>query len=700
MKRATRLLAGAALVMVALLVAVVVAIATADWNRLRPTVNERVSAALGRPFAINGDLSVGWRRAADQPGWRGLLPVLQVSAADLRLGNPEWAASPGFAVFERVDFHLGLLPLLARRVLIPRIDVTRPAVWLERASDGRATWTFDQHDEPEGARWKLDIGEIAFDRGTLKLDDSVQALHLEAELTPLEAAIPFRDIVGKRGAADAEKEKEKEKEKDKDEDYGPAVDVDATPDYAFGWRVRGRYRERAFSGEGKTGGLLALHGNGLPFPVQADVRFGATRVVLAGALVDPRALAGFDLDLRLSGASTADLYPLTGVPLPDSPPYATAGRLSARLEGAEGASRFRYRNFTGRIGDSDIQGDLTYTSGAPRPSLQGELKSRLLRLADLGPLIGVGQTTNGDRPQPSDRVLPAAPFRTERWRQMDADVRFNGQRIERGEDLPFTDLQTHLRLNDGVLLLDPLQVGVAGGKVEGTVRLDGRKTPMAGRAQLQARRLSLKKLVPGFEPMQTSLGELNGEATLEGKGNSVAALLGSADGEFRVILDEGAISRGLMEIAGLNVGNYVVGKLFGDEEVKINCAVADFGMQDGVANSRLVLFDTENARVDLDGTVNFADERLDLQVRPQSKGGLRLLSLRSPLYVRGRFKAPEAGVQTGPLLARGAGMVALGVAVAPAAALLALVAPSTDRDNPCVPLLQQMKAENGKPARR
>ena len=31
-----------------------------------------------------------------------------------------------------------------------------------------------------------------------------------------------------------------------------------------------------------------------------------------------------------------------------------------------------------------------------------------------------------------------------------------------------------------------------------------------------------------------------------------------------------------------NVGNYVVGKIFGDEDVKINCAAADLGIKDGL----------------------------------------------------------------------------------------------------------------------
>ncbi|MNY06550.1 hypothetical protein D3C86_1393120 [compost metagenome] len=41
---------------------------------------------------------------------------------------------------------------------------------------------------------------------------------------------------------------------------------------------------------------------------------------------------------------------------------------------------------------------------------------------------------------------------------------------------------------------------------------------------------------------------------------------------------------------------------------------------------------------------------------------------------------------------RGAGMVALGVIAAPAAGLLALVAPSGGEPNQCAPLLEQMKS--------
>uniref|UniRef100_UPI0031D8FA09 AsmA family protein n=1 Tax=Saccharothrix mutabilis TaxID=33921 RepID=UPI0031D8FA09 len=132
-------------------------------------------------------------------------------------------------------------------------------------------------------------------------------------------------------------------------------------------------------------------------------------------------------------------------------------------------------------------------------------------------------------------------------------MEFTGKRIVHSADLPFTDLYTHLVLTDGELSLEPLRFGVAGGKLDAQIRLNGRTTPMEGRAKLTARNFKLKQLFPTFEPMKTSFGELNGDADISGRGNSVAALLGTSNGDLKMLINDGAISRGLMEIAGLNV---------------------------------------------------------------------------------------------------------------------------------------------------
>ncbi|GID03870.1 AsmA family protein [Pseudomonas sp. 008] len=680
MTRTRKMLAWTSASLVVLLAVLVLIIAFFDWNRIKPPLNAKVSEELHRPFAINGNLAVVWQREPDEGGWRAWVPWPHVVAEDLSLGNPDWSKQPQMATLKRVELRISPLALLTQRVTIPRIDLTEPNADLQRLADGRANWTFkfdpkDPNAEP--SNWVLDIGAIGFDKGHVTLDDQSLKTRLDLLIDPLGKPIPFSDIVGDKAAK-------------------TALEKGGSPqDYAFALKVKGQYHGQNLAGQGKIGGLLALQDAAKPFPLHAQMKIADTSVELAGTLTDPLNLGALDLRLKLAGASLGNLYPLIGVTLPDTPPYATDGHLTAKLHESGGAV-YRYEDFNGKIGESDIHGNLAYVASQPRPKLSGAVESNQLLFADLAPLIGADSNARqkargGESKQPADKILPVEEFKTERWRDMDADVEFTGKRIVHSEKLPFNDLYTHLVLTDGVLSLEPLRFGVAGGNLEAQIRLNGRAEPLEGRAKLTARKFKLKQLFPSIERMKTSFGELNGDADLVGRGNSVAKLLGTADGNLKMLINDGAISRELMELAGLNVGNYVVGKIFGDKEVKINCAAANFDIKSGLATTQLFVFDTENAIVYIDGTANMATEQLDLTISPESKGW-RLISLRSPLYVRGKFIKPDAGVKAVPLMLRGAGMVALGVIAAPAAGLLALIAPSAGEPNQCAPLLEQMKA--------
>ena len=709
---------------VVLVVAAGVISANLDMNRFKPRIDAEVSAALGRPFAINGNLSVSWARGAPgDSGWRSLVPWPHVSAEDLTLGNADWARTPVMASLKRVQFELSPLPLLARRVVIRGLQLTGPSADLQRLADGRANWNLALPASGGGTgaspSWSVDIDRIGFDQGTVAFTDETLKADVSLEINPLGKPVPFADVTGMQPdasqnpapaqpaavvkAAQTDGDSEADQALSQAEQASTANAHNAS-DYLFGWKAAGHYRGLPFKGEGRIGGMLALQNPQLPFPIQAKVEVGRTRASIIGTLTDPKNLGALDLRLSLSGASMADLFPLTGVALPDTPPYSTDGRLIASLRDKAGPV-FSYRGFNGKVGQSDLHGTLRFALRLPRPRLAGQVWSDQLRMADLGPLIGIG-AKGGDSPKPnaaaaaaraaSGKVLPAEAFRTDRWGGMDADVTFYGQRIQHGGRLPLSDLNTHIVMDDGKLAVDPLRFGVAGGTIAGAIRLDGSKTPMAGSLRVSAQALQLKQLFPGMHAPEAKgmLGQLRGNAVLSGQGNSVAALLGDASGDVHALINDGVVSRGLMELAGLNVGNYLMAKLFGDNDVKINCAAADLGMNNGVMKTRALVFDTENALVDVNGSANFRDETLDLTVSPESKG-LRIFSLRSPLYVRGTFAKPDTGVKMGPLLARGAGLVALSVALTPAAGLLAMIAaPSSDAQaqSSCAKLLAEAKS--------
>jgi uncharacterized protein involved in outer membrane biogenesis len=708
MKRRRKVLAWIVGSVLVLLVAAVVAIALFDWNWLKPTINAKVSQAIGRPFTIQGDLSVAWRREHDG-GWHALLPWPEFTARDIRIGNPAWASQAQFAQLTYVRFRLSPLPLLAHRVVIPMLQLGLPTVNLQRDRLGRANWSFLLPTSDAPSAWRLELDAIGFDRGRATLDDALNALKLDVAITPLQQAIPYNQIVAQQ-ASDARAEAGKTagaaaRKALADAASAPASATSAgapsknppavISSYMFAWTAQGSYQKNPVKGSGKTGAVLALQRNDQPFPVQADMRIGDSHIALVGSLTDPLNLGALDVRLWFSGSSMAKLYPIIGVTLPDTSPYATEGHLRANL--GQRGSRFSYENFKGRVGGSDLAGNLLFVTGGARPRLSGELRSKLLQFSDLAPLIGAPSDAQQAPPdaaaQPADKLLPRAAFRTERWNAMDADVRFSGARIVHGEKLPFESLNTHVFMNDGALKLDPLNFGMAGGTVESRLDLDGRDSPMRGDLRLRARHLKLKQLFLQFAPMQTSFGEINGDAALNARGNSVATLLGSANGELKLLMNDGAISKTLLETAGLNVANVVIGRLFGDKTVKINCAAADMVARNGLVDSRLFVLDTTEAVIQISGTINFATEQLDLDVRPHTKG-FRVFSLRSPLYVKGTLKDPDVGVQPGTLILRGGGAVALAVLAAPVAALLPLVVPSQGDDgaNACGPILEQMRA--------
>ncbi|HLI18106.1 MAG TPA: AsmA family protein [Rhodanobacteraceae bacterium] len=672
MALAGRILIWIVVAIAVLLIAAVLFIALFNWNSVRPWMGQKLSSSVGRPVAINGDLTVGWERNPDAGGLAHWVPWPRFTARDISVANPGWARRPRFATVQQVRFSLSPVPLLWHNIDIPSLKLIGPAVDIERDKEGRNNWTFSF--AKGSSPWKLHIGEIALDAGTITVDDAKLALHLDINVQPLRKAIPFDEVV--RSSANPR---------------SSTPPPHSRQAYYFAWTANGTWRGASARGSGKVGSVLALSDKSMPFPIEADLRLRDLHIALAGTLTDPVHLGGLDLNLEMSGNSMSHLYALTGVNLPTTAPFTTHGRMIARMH--EGI--FKYENFDGRVGHSDLHGSMTYTNTGPRPKLAGTIASNVLDFSDLAPLIGADSNAAKARrgeaqKQPADKALPVETFDTARWSRMDADVTFSSKRIVRKAALPIQDLSTHIMMDDGVLTLDPLKLGVAGGGLAANITLDGQKNPMRGKAKLSVRHVQLKKLFPTVDLMHTSLGQINGDAVLTGEGNSVAGLLGTSDGEVKLLVDNGQVSKLLLEEAGLNIANIIAIKFLGDEPEKINCAAADMTAKNGVWRSQLFFIDAATMRIDVDGSIDLGSEKLDLVIHPHSKG-MRILSLRSPLFLRGTLKHPDAGVEKGPLLARGAGAAVLGTVAAPIAALAAMIVPSQDKQNACIGVLQAIR---------
>jgi len=669
MRRSAKVVIGVVAVPLVLLAACAVLLATVDWNHARPWVGRQLGELASRPVSIQGDLKVQWMRPpSSEDGWRRWAPWPRISADRIAVGNPPWLAQDtGMATVGHVSVVINPLALLRRTVQIAELDLESANVSLLRGEDGENNWSLksksDSQRDSKPSGWTFDLQNIALKQVIVRVQDPASQLDAQTELNSL--------------------------------------DDETAEGYGLGWKTTGSYNQVDVAGEGRMGRILSLQEGSQPFPLSGTMTIGKTVIALAGSVTRPQALASLDVRLRLTGHSMADLYPLTGVALPNTPPYSTEGRLIGTLEGAE--PRWTYEDFKGKVGSSDLQGTLHFLVRKPRSLLTGELESKLLTFKDLGPLIGVDSDEEpqsgkkSDSPgkdkdavrQPADKALPVQPIDTEPWGAMDADVKFSGLKILRNKNLPLDNVRAHVRLDDSVLKLDPLNFGVAGGNLVSKIDLDGKGDTIKGTMTISARHLKLKKLFPAAESMDASFGELHGDAALSAEGDSIGALLGHSNGEIQALVSKGTISHFLLETAGLNVANMVIVKLFGDDQVILNCLASDFSVKDGVMNVRAFKLDTEDAVVDVLGQVNLRTERFDLDIKPANKS-VRIFTLRTPLYVKGSFKNPDVGVYKGPLIARAGAAVALGVVATPLAALLPLLNTGTADADECGPLLAQV----------
>jgi AsmA family protein len=292
------------------------------------------------------------------------------------------------------------------------------------------------------------------------------------------------------------------------------------------------------------------------------------------------------------------------------------------------------------------------------------------------PQAGGGESSNPQlaaqaaRERSRTRVLPDTPYQLEKLRSMDADVRWKAHRIN-APKLPLDDMDAHLLLEAGLLRMEPLNFGVAGGDIRSIIRMDARESPIRTRADIAARGLDLARLLPQVEAAKGAIGRIGGDVRIAGTGNSIARMLGSADGDAAIGMGHGQISNLLMELAGLDIAEALKFLVKGDRRIPVRCAFGDFAIQDGVMSARSLAFDTSDTIIIGEGNVSLRDETLDLRLRPRPKDR-SLFAFRSPLLVGGTFRDPSFRPDMKRVGLRAAIALTLGNIVPPAALLATL----------------------------
>jgi uncharacterized protein involved in outer membrane biogenesis len=290
--------------------------------------------------------------------------------------------------------------------------------------------------------------------------------------------------------------------------------------------------------------------------------------------------------------------------------------------------------------------------------------------------------------------LPANTINLEKLRRVDAKVTLTAAQF-RNKELPLDNLKANLDLVDGVFKLTPIDFGVAGGTLSSRVSVDARGKNLGVDVDSTFRKLRIGQLVPKAELLEKSLGAIDGRTRFKGQGNSVAAVLGTANGRLDLMSGGGEMSNLLLEFAGADIAEIVKFWIGGDQQVALRCGVVAFNVKDGLMTSDAFVIDTDDTYFGGKGTVNLRDETLNLTVTPLPKDFSPIV-LRGPLHARGSFANPQFGLDKGVVAARVGAAVLLGL-INPLAAIIPLIETGPGKDAPCADLVGSLQARVNAP---
>ena len=167
------------------------------------------------------------------------------------------------------------------------------------------------------------------------------------------------------------------------------------------------------------------------------------------------------------------------------------------------------------------------------------------------------------------------------------------------------------------------------------------------------------------------------------------AIMASLDGTFGVVTGEGKIGSRYVDLVGADLLPMLLSGGPKGEATRLNCLIAPFKVEKGLAKTDAILFDTGHMTVRGEGTVNLRDETLDLLLTPRPKDR-SLISLATPVRVGGTLSKPTAFPDKAAL-AKGLAGSLIGGAIMPLGFLIPLVSGGTGEQNPCVEALVQGK---------
>ena len=589
-----RWVAIAAAAVVALLVAAaIVAYAAIDTQAIVRYAADEVSRLTGRTIAARGPVTIAF--------W----PRLAVVAHDVTISNAPGAARPELARARVVKGAVATWPLIrSRQVVAESIEVEGLDLALETLPDGRGNWQFDGAGAAAPA---APVGATA--SAPFRLSGKVAVVDANIAwrangARSVAVAISRLDVVPQEGGRYA---------------WSGTFDLDAT-----------RWTLGATSGDP----FMTLRDR-VPLDVDAKLAGGGVSVTAKGRVERRDSGGAAVLDAGIAWEAGSERMARWAPELARE-----SGRIASRVDLRD--KRYTFSGIAGAIGATKFDGHATIDPGARVPRVGARLHADLVDLSRERPARREAAVATPAEPS-------AAPFAA--LARVDGDVDFVVDRVRLRDGVEATNARGRAIVADGKLVIDPLDVALAGGRIGGRLRADAATSHV--HLVVDGRGIEVARLLGAFDPGRNASGGVTSFAIdLQGSAPIPQRFLARASGSVRIDV-------GPMRVKGvaLDAGGEVLERVLDtlnpfrrvDPSTEVQCVVARLAVQNGVAHAeRTIAAETSRLALSASGTIDFAHETLDLLVKPRARklSALPSVELAEVVRVSGPIRSPSVRLDT------------------------------------------------------
>ncbi len=654
MTKLIKIVGGILVLAVALVVSAIAVLKSKDFNEYRGLIAEQVKVATGRELTIAGDLKL---QLSMEPS---------VVVEGVRLANAPWGSKPEMASVERFEAKVKLMPLFSGDIEVIRVVLIGVDALIEISKDGASNLDFSSSP----------------DQAPAAPADGESALPL-----PVIHAVEFRDI--KLTYFDARS----------GETHSLALDrmaaASASLDSPINIDIKGTLNNQPIMAKGAVGAFQILLAGGEPWPVSVVLDGPGTTLKVEGGIENPMAAAGLDLRISLDVVDPVAAAALAGVAIPKLPGLKLSGLLRDTKNG------YSLTGMEATAGASDFSGNVSVALGGAKPSLKADLTSRLIALDEWL----VSDAAPAEKPAPSGgRVFPADPLPLDGLMAVNANLTLKADRLT-VENLVVSEIDVKLALKDGRLNVTPLKAALAGGRVAASFDLQSASKPPRLVLKVDSEGLNVGGLLKDMDVTDILSGAMAIKTSIQGSGASVRSLMAGLNGQFSVVGRNGELNSSALE--GMSSGILDVLPWVGKADTnKINCIVSRFDIKGGMARSRALVLDTGGITVSGQGTLDLAEERIEMTIDTHAKSA-SLAKLAIPINVGGTFATPTFTPNVGQALVgvvTGTVGTVSSIVQAPVSALGLLLGTddkkAVDPSDPCVQALNALAGKKTAPAKK